>query len=198
MLGVEALVLSVVLWLVAPWVRRRRPELGGGLFLVRLVAAAAAFAFMINALTTDRPPGSGLSNPVQATVDSVTAGAALYQASCAVCHGADARGGGPGAGATAIPPPDLRSGHLVGHTDGEIFTWITRGLPGGMPAWGSELSETERWHLVNFLRSINGSGPTPAPSAAVAWPLLLAPALATILGAALAPGTRRKRRVDRP
>ena len=39
------------------------------------------------------------------------------------------------------------------------------GLPGGMPAWSGTLTETDRWNLVNYLRAINGRGPSPAPSA---------------------------------
>jgi mono/diheme cytochrome c family protein len=60
-------------------------------------------------------------------------------------------------------PPSLRT-HLDQHTDGDLFYWITNGLPGGMPAWGDKLSETDRWNLINYLRSVNGVGPTPDPS----------------------------------
>jgi mono/diheme cytochrome c family protein len=96
----------------------------------------------------------------------VSAGAALFQANCAACHGADGRGGGPDAGTTQVPPANLQSGHLDSHSDGDVFYWITNGLPGGMPAWGTKLSTTDRWNLVNFLRSIDGHGPTPGPTAA--------------------------------
>jgi len=34
-------------------------------------------------------------------------GSAAFQESCAACHGADARGGGPLADGLPIPPPDL-------------------------------------------------------------------------------------------
>jgi hypothetical protein len=72
----------------------------------------------------------------------------------------DARGGGPQAGTTAVRPPSLVSGHLSQHPDGDIYYWITNGLPGGMPVWGTKLTDTERWDLVNYLRSINGGTPT--------------------------------------
>lgn len=162
-LGVEALVLFVMLWLLAPAVLRRRPGLSFPMLVARVATGAAAFAFLLNAVTTDRPAGSGLANPVPATVVSVSAGRTVFQARCAACHGVDARGGGPAAGTTAVRPPDLRAGHLAGHSDGEIFTWITNGLPGGMPAWADSLSETDRWNLVDYLRSINGAGPTAEP-----------------------------------
>jgi hypothetical protein len=51
------------------------------------------------------------------------------------------------------------SGHLGSHSDGDIFYWISNGLPGGMPVWKSTLTDTERWELVDYLRSINGAVP---------------------------------------
>jgi mono/diheme cytochrome c family protein len=108
-------------------------------------------------------PMSGTPNPVPAQVTSVNAGYRLYQANCAACHGVDGNGGGPLSGMTAVVPPSLRA-HLSDHADGDLFYWISKGLPGGMPAWESEMSETDRWDLVNYLRAINGQGPTPDPS----------------------------------
>ncbi len=113
-------------------------------------------------------PSDSLVNPIPDTVDSVDAGAALYQANCARCHGVDGLGGGPDAGTTQFPPANLRSGHLLQHSDADIYTWITDGIQGGMPAWSGTLTETDRWNLVNYLRAIDGRGPSPAPSAASA------------------------------
>ena len=43
--------------------------------------------------------------------------------------------------------------HVPFHPDGVLFAWITEGIRGtGMPAWRDQLSEQERWDLVNFLR----------------------------------------------
>ena len=103
---------------------------------------------------------SNTPNPVPAQVTSVDAGYNLYQANCAACHGVDGNGGGPLAGTTQVQPPSLKA-HLGQHSDGDLFYWITNGLPGGMPAWADKLSEQDRWNLVNYLRSINGVGPTP-------------------------------------
>ena len=130
---------------------------------------------------------------------SVDAGYDLYQANCAACHGVDGNGGGPLAGTTPVQPPSLKA-HLTQHTDGDLFYWISNGLPGGMPGWSDKLSETDRWNLVNYLRSINGQGPTanPRPSAAAtqgaAVVFLLPLGWATFFCVWLGAGARRRRR----
>jgi hypothetical protein len=41
----------------------------------------------------------------------------------------------------------------AGHTDGELFTWLSKGVPGtAMPPFEAQLSETDRWHVVNYIR----------------------------------------------
>jgi hypothetical protein len=71
-----------------------------------------------------------------------------------------------------------------------------------MPAWGSQLSETDRWHLVNYLRSINGQGPTANPSASAAGPaagpadrvaLVFPVGFALVFGGWFVAGIRRSR-----
>ncbi len=61
-----------------------------------------------------------------------------------------------------MPVPPL-SVHVPVHNDGTLFTWISEGLPldqeeKNMPAWKDELTEEERWHLVNYLRDTYGQG----------------------------------------
>jgi mono/diheme cytochrome c family protein len=167
--GLEILALGVVLWLGMPWIARRRPNVVAYVAIGRTIALVAGVILVIAAVLGEQTPYSDLRNPVPDTVTSVAAGQALYDANCSRCHGVDARGGGPDAGTTQVRPADLKSGHLNVHTDGDIYYWISNGLPGGMPAWASVLSETDRWNLVNYLRSINGRGPvapqpgSPAP-----------------------------------
>jgi hypothetical protein len=45
---------------------------------------------------------------------------------------------------------------MVGiHTDAQLFEWISNGFPGSsMPPFKASLSDTDRWHLVNFIRSL--------------------------------------------
>ncbi len=95
-------------------------------------------------------------NPRAVTPDSVAAGKALYQQNCVVCHGTTGKGDGP-AGKTLNPPPaDLTYHTIPGvHTDGQLFYWISQGLPRtSMPQFAQVLTEDQRWDLVNFIRTL--------------------------------------------
>ena len=67
-------------------------------------------------------------------------------------------GKGDGAAGLALTPPpaDLTQHAIVGiHPDGQLFAWITDGYPGSaMPAFVDRLSETERWQIVNLVRTL--------------------------------------------
>jgi mono/diheme cytochrome c family protein len=112
----------------------------GGLYFVRRPASA----------------GSEQANPIVPDAKSVAAGQALYDSHCVPCHGTGGKGDGP-LGLTLIPrPADLTIHAVPGvHSDAQLFEWITDGFPGSaMPAWKSSLSDTDRWNLVNFIRTL--------------------------------------------
>jgi copper transport protein len=105
-----------------------------------------------------RPPPLSVeqANPIPLSGESIAAGQMLFRVNCAPCHGQTGRGDGP-VGMNLNPrPADLRQHAIVGvHTDAQLFEWITNGFPGSqMPAFKSTLSDTDRWHLVNFIRSL--------------------------------------------
>lgn len=96
------------------------------------------------------------SNPVPVTADLVGVGQALYHRDCEACHGPLGKGDGP-VGKTLSPPPaDLTVHAAPGlHTDWQLYEWISNGYPGSqMPAFGGLLTDTQRWELVNFIRTL--------------------------------------------
>lgn len=75
---------------------------------------------------------------------------------CQACHGEDGRGDGPLAATLPRRPRDFWAHFGSGHTppDGRLYFWITYGMPGtGMPAFGGRLTDTERWHAINFTKT---------------------------------------------
>ena len=109
-----------------------------------------------------------LQNPTPDSPATVTKGKGLYQASCAICHGPVGRGDGPAA-FTLVPRPVNLQLHVPQHAPGEIFYWISNGIPGTtMPAWQDvdpatgkpRLSDEERWSIIRYLDAL-ARGETP-------------------------------------
>lgn len=102
---------------------------------------------------------SGVESPLPHSEATVAAGRAVYAQRCAACHGERGRGDGPAGVGLQPPPADLLL-HVPQHTDGELYHFISRGIPGSaMPAWRSLLSETERWQLVHYLHALGEGRP---------------------------------------
>lgn len=105
-----------------------------------------------------RPPTveNTQANPIPPNQESIAAGSAVFATNCVPCHGVSGKGDGP-VGLTMNPRPADLSQHAMpgAHTDAQLYEWITNGFPGTrMPAFKSTLSDTDRWHLVNFMRTL--------------------------------------------
>ncbi len=85
-------------------------------------------------------------NPYVGNSEAARAGAAIFQRSCASCHGEDATGRGK--------RPSLRTRRVHDATDGELAWLLKNGnLREGMPSW-SRLPEAQRWQLIRYLRTL--------------------------------------------
>jgi mono/diheme cytochrome c family protein len=103
-------------------------------------------------------PGMGApQNPVAADEASITRGAELYAIHCKMCHGETAQGAGPIAAFLANKPANLTSPVVQSKSDGSVFLTITNGIAGKMPALNENLLVSERWDVVNFLRTLQAS-----------------------------------------
>lgn len=103
---------------------------------------------------------AGLTNPLTADDDSLARGQALYEAKCAVCHGQGGWGDGPAA-ADLNPPPAPLAHTAPMMSDAYLFYRISEGggfapFNSAMPAWKGELTENERWDVINYARSLVG------------------------------------------
>ena len=113
-------------------------------------------AFGLVYITRPAPVSIEQANPIPPNRESITAGQDLFVAKCAPCHGMTGKGDGPIGMALNPRPADLRQHAIPGiHSDAQLFEWITNGFPGSqMPAFRATLSDTDRWNLVNFIRTL--------------------------------------------
>ncbi len=103
-----------------------------------------------------RDAASARRNPVPATPESIKKGEALWVVNCTPCHGSSGKGNGLVA-AKFVPPPDLTSAALQkGRTDGYWQSYLSVG-GAVMPSYAESLSPEERWHVINYLRTLAGT-----------------------------------------
>lgn len=101
----------------------------------------------------EREAAAARKNPVPATAESVTTGGQLFAVYCTPCHGESGKGDGL-VTPKFVVPPDLTNLDLQkGRTDGYWQSYLSVG-GAVMPSYGEALSPEERWHVVNYMRSL--------------------------------------------
>jgi mono/diheme cytochrome c family protein len=96
--------------------------------------------------------GSQPSNPLTPSPASLERGQELFRINCVMCHGQSSAERGPVGKKLKPPPPGLDHALLQSRGDAHIYKAISLGF-GRMPPFKDKLSPTERWELVNFLRT---------------------------------------------
>jgi mono/diheme cytochrome c family protein len=128
---------------------------GGGLWTMALAASLlAADADQ----TTSRTEAAKLKSPIAATAASVATGQQLFQKYCRFCHGASGKADSP------MAPKDMKPSNLTdatwdrGSSEGEIFVVIQEGAGPDYKMKGlkGKVSDSDTWHLVNYVRSLGG------------------------------------------
>jgi mono/diheme cytochrome c family protein len=142
---------------------RRFAQSAGCLAALMVASIGIAYTIAPNIPTPPVPFSARFAqNPTPDDPATVAYGRALYQANCAICHGPQGRGDGPAALTLNPRPFDLHV-HVPQHAPGELFYWISNGIPfTAMPAWGlvepdtgkPKLTDIERWEIVRFLEAL--------------------------------------------
>jgi putative copper export protein/mono/diheme cytochrome c family protein len=114
--------------------------------LAGICVAASSSAWL---LAVPAHPTSYQTSPVRYTTTSIVSGSARYARDCSACHGSDGRA----AASLAMKPANLLE-YASHHRAGDIFWVIAHGIPGTpMPAFAPQLTDSEIWELIQFLRA---------------------------------------------
>ncbi len=101
----------------------------------------------------DRDEATALKDPIPRTAESAEKGHQLFLIYCQPCHGTSGTGNGTVGEKLLVRPFDLTSKAAYDIPDGFIFGYLTYG-GAIMPVYGNDLSPTERWHVINYLRTV--------------------------------------------
>lgn len=114
-------------------------------------------------MVKDQESARKMANPVPADSQSVATGGRLFAIYCTPCHGQSGTGDGLVGAKLLMKPWDLTSGNQMHswnpreYPDGHIFGYMTLG-GAVMPSYANDLSASERWHVVNYIRKVLQKG----------------------------------------
>src|SRR5258708_21272102 len=127
--------------------------------LLALSASSSVVFSQAQRVSFHNAPASAqaVRNPYSGQPQAAQAGKKIYTRNCGSCHGV----GGVGSG--NVPP--LAHGAAQKAPDGAIFWYITRGdADNGMPSCAG-LPNQQRWHVITYIKSLNGAQPVGVPQA---------------------------------
>lgn len=129
-----------------------RPSLARAAVLVLTAALLLSGAALAQGPWVAPEVEKAKKSPLPASAKAVADGKKSAQVNCVTCHGANGKGDGAAAAALNPKPADWTSARVQSESDGELFWKISNGR-GAMPPW-KHLPETERWSLIQFVRSL--------------------------------------------
>lgn len=127
--------------------------------MTKLVIPLVATAWICSAhdahgRSTAPPEARHLKSPLPPTVEHAAAAKPYYDQLCAACHGDDGKARTPLAGKLPVRPTNLAEFLMESMRDGEIYWVVTYGIEKNMPAFGGQLSDSQRWEMVQYVRQL--------------------------------------------
>jgi mono/diheme cytochrome c family protein len=121
--------------------------------LLALILFTAMGAYAHDAHGKAHAPASAksLKNPLTAAEAKPELGKEKFAEACASCHGEN----GKGVAKMKPIPTDLTDHKMHSMKDGEIYWVITNGIGKVMPGFKTQITDTERWQIVSYVRQLS-------------------------------------------
>jgi len=110
-----------------------------------------------SSMVKDMEASEKQTNPIPADDKSVALGKRLFEIYCAACHGVSGKGDGLVGAKLLLQPFDLTAEQTKERSDGFIWGYMTFG-GAIMPSYANDLSATERWNVINYVRKVLQNG----------------------------------------
>jgi len=130
------------------------------LFIACLSFALLMLSFSFRNVKTPAPAAfvapawaDTIKNPLKGNVSSIADGKKTYTTYCVVCHGDKGKGDGVASAGLSKPPADHSSVAVQRQSDGAIYWKMSEGNS-PMPSYKSSLTVTQRWQLVDYIRTL--------------------------------------------
>ena len=123
------------------------------LFITLVLCFYFSNAFSQSRKFPSPPSADATINPLKGNGEATIAGKKIYTQYCVTCHGNKGKGDGIAAPGLSKPPADHSSDFVQKQTDGALF-WIITAGNNPMPTYKTTLTETQRWQVVNYVRTL--------------------------------------------
>ena len=118
------------------------------------LSTLVCYAHDAHGRSTAPPEARRLKSPIVSSAENAAAARAFYEQLCVSCHGTDGKARTPLAGTLPMRPTDLAGYLMESMCDGEIYWVIANGVEKHMPAFTTQLSEMQRWQMVQYVRQL--------------------------------------------
>tara|TARA_B100000745_G_scaffold289975_1_gene228487 strand:+ start:509 stop:970 length:462 start_codon:yes stop_codon:yes gene_type:complete len=119
---------------------------GLSITFIGIFSLTTGLTTMIDELPADQSALGVMNNPYPDNKESRERGYSLYISNCLSCHGK-----------TGMLTINLHE-HAMHHEGNILFDYISNGIiDGSMPAFNNKLSNDQIWHVINYIKSMEGS-----------------------------------------
>jgi mono/diheme cytochrome c family protein len=122
------------------------------IFFVTLAVAITSKSFAQSSWVAPKS-ADAIENPLKNDQKATKQGKALYAQLCAVCHGDKGKGDGLASATLTPKPADFSANEFSSQIDGAVYWKLTEGRA-PMASYKESLTDTQRWQLVNYLKSL--------------------------------------------